>query len=38
MRSGTDGVRAIGLFGTAWSLEKGDIVWNDGRGRAPEPP
>ena len=31
LRSGTDGVRAIGWFGNDWSLERGDIVWNDGR-------
>ena len=31
LRSGTDGVRAIGWFGNDWSLGKGDIVWNDGR-------
>jgi hypothetical protein len=24
-------VRAIGWFGSDWSLDKGDIVWNDGR-------
>jgi dienelactone hydrolase len=31
LRSGTDGVRAIGWFGDDWSLERGDIVWNEGR-------
>jgi dienelactone hydrolase len=31
LRSGTDGVRAIGWFGNDWSLERGDIVWNEGR-------
>lgn len=31
LRSGTDGVRAIGWFGNDWSLDRGDIVWNDGR-------
>jgi dienelactone hydrolase len=31
LRSGTDGVRAIGWFGNDWSLERGDIVWNDGK-------
>ncbi len=38
LRSGTDGVRAIGWFGNDWSLDKGDIVWNDGRGRGSEAP
>jgi dienelactone hydrolase len=31
LRSGTDGVRAVGWFGNDWSLERGDIVWNEGR-------
>ena len=31
LRSGTDGVRAIGWFGNDWSVERGDIVLNDGR-------
>lgn len=31
LRSGTDGIRAIGWFGNDWSLERGDIVWNDGQ-------
>ena len=31
LRSGTDGVRAIGWFGNDWSIERGDIVWNEGR-------
>jgi dienelactone hydrolase len=31
LRSGTDGVRAIGWFGNDWGLDKGEIVWNDGR-------
>jgi poly(3-hydroxybutyrate) depolymerase len=31
LRSGTDGVRAIGWFGNDWGLDTGDIVWNDGR-------
>jgi len=31
LRSGTDGVRAVGWFGNDWSLESGDIVWNEGR-------
>jgi hypothetical protein len=31
LRSGTAGVRAIGWFADDWSLERGDIVWNDGR-------
>jgi dienelactone hydrolase len=33
LRSGTDGVRAIGWFGNDWSVERGDIVFNDGRPR-----
>ncbi len=33
LRSGPDGVRAIGWFGNDWSLETGDIVWNEGRPR-----
>jgi hypothetical protein len=36
LRSGTDGVRAIGWFGNDWSLERGDIVWNSGRPRLPD--
>ena len=32
LRSGTDGVRAIGWFGNDWSVERGDIVWNEGKG------
>ena len=32
LRSGTDGVRAIGCFGNDWSVERGDFVWNKGRG------
>ena len=31
LRSGTDGVRAIGWFGNDWSVETGDFVWNAGR-------
>ena len=31
LRFGTDGVRAIGWFGDDWSLDRGDIVWNEGR-------
>ncbi len=31
LRSGTAGVRAVGWFGDDWSLERGDVVWNDGR-------
>jgi dienelactone hydrolase len=31
LRSGTGGVRAIGWFGDDWSLEKGDIGWNEDR-------
>ena len=38
LRSGTDGVRAIGWFGNDWSLERGDIVWNDGRSHNTEAP
>jgi dienelactone hydrolase len=38
LRSGTDGVRAIGWFGNDWSLDKGDIVWNDGRPTGPGAP
>lgn len=33
LRSGTDGVRAIGWFGNDWSVDRGDIVWNEGRAR-----
>lgn len=33
LRSGTDGVRVLGWFGNDWSLERGDFVWNEGRGR-----
>jgi len=33
LRSGTAGIRAIGWFGSDWSVERGDIVWNDGRVR-----
>jgi dienelactone hydrolase len=29
LRSGALGVRGIGWFGDDWSLERGDIVWND---------
>jgi dienelactone hydrolase len=29
LRSGASGVRAVGWFGNDWSLERGDIVWND---------
>lgn len=35
LRSGTDGIRAIGWFGNDWSLERGDIIWNAGRPRLP---
>ncbi len=31
LRSGTDGIRAVGWFGNDWSSERGDIVWNEGR-------
>ncbi len=33
LRSGSGGVRAIGWFGNDWSLERGDIVWNDAERR-----
>ncbi len=33
LESGTAGVKAIGWFGDDWSLERGDVVWNDGPGR-----
>jgi dienelactone hydrolase len=29
LRSGTAGVRAIGWFGNDWSVDRGEIVWND---------
>jgi dienelactone hydrolase len=29
LRVGTAGVRAVGWFGNDWSLERGDIVWNE---------
>lgn len=31
LRSGTDGVRAIGWFGNDWGVETGEFVWNEGR-------
>jgi dienelactone hydrolase len=31
LRSGPQGVKALGWFGDDWSLERGDIVWNEGR-------
>ena len=31
LRSGTDGIRAVGWFGNDWSVERGDIVWNEGK-------
>jgi len=31
LRSGSQGIRAVGWFGNDWSLERGDVVWNDGR-------
>ena len=31
LRSGTGGIRAVGWFGNDWSVERGDIVWNEGR-------
>jgi poly(3-hydroxybutyrate) depolymerase len=33
LRAGTKGVRAVGWFGNDWSLERGDIVWSDGRAK-----
>jgi dienelactone hydrolase len=30
LRSATEGVRAIGWFGNDWTVEHGDIVWNEG--------
>jgi dienelactone hydrolase len=33
LRDGADGVRAVGWFGNDWSVERGDIVWNDGKDR-----
>jgi hypothetical protein len=33
LRTGTAGVRAVGWFGNDWSVERGDIVWSDGRER-----
>jgi hypothetical protein len=33
LRSGSGGIRAIGWFGNDWSLERGEIVWNDGPAR-----
>jgi dienelactone hydrolase len=29
LRSGTGGIRAIGWFGDDWSLERGDVVWQE---------
>jgi dienelactone hydrolase len=29
LRSGSDGVKALGWFGNDWSVERGDIVWNE---------
>jgi dienelactone hydrolase len=34
LRSGTDGIRAIGWFGNDWSIERGDMVWNEGTVKA----
>ncbi len=31
LRAGTAGVRAVGWFGDDWSLEKGDVAWNEPR-------
>ena len=31
LHSGTGGIRAVGWFGDDWSIDKGDIVWNEGR-------
>jgi dienelactone hydrolase len=33
LKTGTAGIRAVGWFGNDWSLERGDIVWNDGRAK-----
>jgi dienelactone hydrolase len=33
LRDGADDVRAVGWFGNDWSVERGDIVWNDGKDR-----
>jgi len=33
LRSGSEGIRAIGWFGNDWSVERGDIIWNNGRER-----
>jgi dienelactone hydrolase len=33
LRSGTAGVRAVGWFGNDWSIERGDLVWNNGPAR-----
>jgi len=33
LRSGSQGIRAVGWFGNDWSVERGDIVWNDGRAK-----
>jgi dienelactone hydrolase len=30
LRSGTGGVRVLGWFGTDWTVERGDFVWNPG--------
>jgi dienelactone hydrolase len=38
LRSGTDGVRAIGWFGNDWSLDGESVVWNDGRPHDPGAP
>jgi dienelactone hydrolase len=38
LRSGTDGVRAIGWFGDDWGLDGGGVVWNDGRPPDPGAP
>lgn len=35
LRSGTDGVRAIGWFGNDWGLETGEFVMNDGKRSLP---
>ena len=36
LRSGADGVLAVGWFGNDWRLENGDIVWNKGQLTAPK--
>ncbi len=33
LRVGAAGVRAVGWFGNDWSVERGDIAWNEGKDR-----